>query len=433
MTATNRFLSILATFLLSVPLSSSAQEGTWSGHVDVQGMRLPLVFHFSDEGCTMDSPAQGAKGIKTAWKREDNGKVKVSVPNINAEYEGQMKGDTITGTLRQHGFSLPLNLTPGEYRPSRPQTPTPPFPYTTEEVSFVNGEAVLKGTLTLPHDCSENTPVLLMITGSGQQNRDEEVFGHKPFAVIADALARDGIATLRYDDRGFGESSGDLTNATTEDFKNDALAGIRLLRGRFKNVGAIGHSEGGTITMMLAAGGEVDFIVSLAGMAVSGSETLIEQNKTVLAAAGFPAEAVNKYCDALRECHQAIIAGQQPAELTDSALPQILKQNFNQSIRQLSQPYYRYFLALDGRKYLQGTRCPVLAMNGKLDSQVDFERNLEAIEKSLAGRDHKVVAFDNLNHLFQHCKTGSITEYWQIEETFAPEALAEIIEWIKAL
>ena len=281
-----RILSLAVAFLAVLPMAF-AQTGTWSGKINVQGTQLPLVFHL-DENPTMDSPDQGARGIPVQVERTETGKITIKIPSIGATYEGQWLLKQITGTFKQMGVSFPMTLTPGEEKLNRPQTPQGPFPYTREEVSFTNGSAVLKGTLVLPEGYTRKTPVLIMVTGSGLQNRDEELFEHKPFAVIADAFAKAGVATLRYDDRGFGESTGDVINCTTEDLKNDALAGIGLLRGRFDKVGVIGHSEGGTIALMLAAEKQADFVISLAGMVVSGAQTLLWQNRVAFAAAGLP-------------------------------------------------------------------------------------------------------------------------------------------------
>ena len=241
---------------------SGDAKGAWTGKLNVYGTELALVFHLDSVNCTLDSPDQGIKGVPAKLEHTATG-IKVTVASINASYEGVNMGESIMGTFKQHGQSFPLTLKPGTVKRNRPQTPVGPYPYQTQEVSFSNGSAVLKGTLVLPENHTQNTPVLLMVTGSGLQNRDEEIFEHKPFAVIADALARQGIATLRYDDRGFGGSTGDLVNVTTEDLKNDALAGVELLRKQFKRVGILGHSEGGTIGLMLAAEGKVDFVVSL--------------------------------------------------------------------------------------------------------------------------------------------------------------------------
>jgi len=420
--------------LMAVVFSAGAQTGTWSGKIEVQGVKLPLVFHLNDDNPTMDSPDQGARDIPVTVERDAMGKISIKIPSIGATYEGQWLLKQIVGTFKQWGASLPLTLTPGEERLNRPQTPVGPFPYATEEVSFTNGNAVLKGTLTLPEGCSRRTPILILVTGSGLQNRDEEIFEHKPFAVIADALAREGIATLRYDDRGFGQSTGDIISCTTEDLKNDALAGIGLLRERFDRVGVLGHSEGGTIAIMLAAEGKADFIVSLAGNVVSGAETLLWQNRVALTAAGVSAETVETYCRALGEAFEARMAGKPVQSADKYDLPEALKQNLAVAAMQLQTPYMKYFLALDARPMLSRITCPVLALNGSKDQQVEPESNLEALRIGLPGTTKaRIECIEGLNHLFQHCTTGAATEYKEIEETFAPEALEIIIRWLKAL
>ena len=421
---------ISAILLFSIALFSHAQTGTWSGKLDVQGTKISLVFHLDEENPTMDSPDQGAKGIPIEVTRTATGSITIKVPSIGATYEGLWLIKQIVGTFKQMGASLPLTLTPGEEKLNRPQTPVGPFPYTTEEVSFANGDAVLKGTLVLPEGCSRKTPVLVMVTGSGLQNRDEEIYEHKPFAVIADALARAGIATLRYDDRGFGESTGDLVNCTTEDLKADALAGIGLLRERFDKVGVIGHSEGGTIALMLAAENKADFIVSLAGMVVSGKETLLWQNRVSLATAGIPAETIDSYCKALETVFDASTAGMPLPSISQFDLPAALSQNLSAVMRQLSMPYLKHFVSLDVRPLLGGISCPVLALNGTKDMQVDADSNLGALRIGLPDKPcNKLEAVEGVNHLFQHCRTGMPTEYRDIEETFAPEVLETLVEW----
>ena len=421
---------ISAILLFSIALFSHAQTGTWSGKLDVQGTKISLVFHLDEENPTMDSPDQGAKGIPIEVTRTATGSITIKVPSIGATYEGLWLIKQIVGTFKQMGASLPLTLTSGEEKLNRPQTPVGPFPYTTEEVSFANGDAVLKGTLVLPEGCSRKTPVLVMVTGSGLQNRDEEIYEHKPFAVIADALARAGIATLRYDDRGFGESTGDLVNCTTEDLKADALAGIGLLRERFDKVGVIGHSEGGTIALMLAAENKADFIVSLAGMVVSGKETLLWQNRVSLAEAGVPAETIDSYCKALETVFDASTAGMPLPSISQFDLPAALSQNLSAVMRQLSMPYLKHFVSLDVRPLLGGISCPVLALNGTKDMQVDADSNLGALRIGLPDKPcNKLEAVEGVNHLFQHCRTGMPTEYRDIEETFAPEVLETLVEW----
>ena len=283
----------------------------------------------------------------------------------------------------------------------------------------------------LPEGYSRKTPALIFVTGSGQEDRDETVFEHKPFAVIADALGRAGIATLRYDDRGVGGSTGDVLNATSEDFRDDALVGIRLLRERFDKVGVIGHSEGGTIAMMLGADKKVDFIVSLAGMAVSGLQTILAQNRTSLAAAGIPEEIVEKYCAAMEKAATAQIRGERLPSPDELDVPDALKQNFQAVLQQIQMPWMTKFLSLDMRPLLGDIACPVLAINGTKDLQVDAESNLDALRSGLPSNPkNQVEALEGLNHLFQHCTTGAVAEYRQIEETMAPEALAMIVGWL---
>ena len=430
----NIMKSTIATLVALFSCSSAiAQEGAWHGDLNVYGTKLPLVFHFSTNGCTMDSPSQGAKGIATEWKRQDDGKVVIDIPTINGKYEGQYDGKEIKGTFSQNGVAMALTLTPGEKQIKRPQTPVPPFHYQTEEVTFDNGNTTLHGTLTLPENMNSKTPVVLMVTGSGQQNRDEELFFHKPFAVIADALAKQGIASLRYDDRGFGNPDIPFMSFTTDIFKQDAACGIMYLRKRFKKVGVLGHSEGGTIALILAAEGKADFVVSLAGMAVSGKETLLDQNRVSLSSLQIPEEVVNNYCNRLSQAFDDIKAGRRIEDIETGNIPGGLKKVFETAMQQCESPYIRHFISIDVRPQLVNIKCPVLALNGTKDSQVNCENNLKALGNGLKNCRHKIMAMDGLNHLFQHCNTGAVLEYSQIEETFSPEAIQEIIRWINGL
>ena len=425
--------SLISLFSIGIKAQDSGLKGAWTGKLNVYGNELTLVFHFNGEDCTLDSPDQGVKGVPAKLERTITG-IKVAVPSINASYEGVNMGESIMGTFKQHGQSFPLTIKPGLLKRNRPQTPAMPYPYQTQEVSFNNGDAILKGTLVIPENASRQTPVMLMVTGSGLQNRDEEIFEHKPFAVIADALARAGIATLRYDDRGFGESTGDVVNCTTEDLKNDAFAGVQLLRSRFDKVGVIGHSEGGTIALMLAAEKKVDFIVSLAGMAVSGKETLLWQNRLALAAANIPSETIDLYCKALDEVFDACISGTAMPSTTQYNLPTSLAQNLAVVTKQLQTPYMKQFLTLDSRPLLGNITCPVLALNGSKDTQVEPESNLGALRSGLQkNAKNKLEAIEGVNHLFQHCKTGMATEYGNIEETIAPEVLEKMVYWLSNL
>ena len=411
-----------------------AQTGAWTGKLKVSGVELALIFNIGEESATLDVPDQGAKDIPVEVSRDAVGGITLNVPAINASFKGLWAGKVIAGTFAQHGMSFPMTLTPGAPVVRRPQTPVGPFPYATEEVSFTNGDAVLKGTLTLPNNCDRKTPVLVMVTGSGLQNRDEELFGHKPFAVIADAFARAGIATLRYDDRGFGESTGDVVLCTTEDLKNDALAGVKLLRDRFERVGVIGHSEGGTIALMLAGERQVDFAVSLAGMIVSGAETLLAQNRRAFESAGLPESEVEAFARLLSDTFTAIRTRAPLPSADNYDITDALRKNYAAALPSFRTPYMEFFLGLDLSASLSGITCPVMALNGTKDTQVQCDRNIAVLKAGLPSNSRSVIrAEDGLNHLFQHCVTGEVSEYKSIVETFSPEVLSEMIAWIKTL
>ena len=424
---------ILALMAVAV-VTLRAQTGAWTGKLKVSGVELALIFNIGEESATLDVPDQGAKDIPVEVSRDAVGGITLNVPAINASFKGLWAGKVIAGTFTQHGMSFPMTLTPGAPVVRRPQTPVGPFPYATEEVSFTNGDAVLKGTLTLPENCDRKTPVLIMVTGSGLQNRDEEMFSHKPFAVIADAFARAGIATLRYDDRGFGESTGDVVLCTTEDLKNDALAGVKLLRDRFERVGVIGHSEGGTIALMLAGERQVDFAVSLAGMIVSGAETLLAQNRRAFESAGLPESEVEAFARLLSDTFTAIRTRAPLPSADDYDITDALRKNYAAALPSFRTPYMEFFLGLDLSASLSGITCPVMALNGAKDTQVQCDRNIAALKAGLPSNSRSVIrAEDGLNHLFQHCVTGEVSEYKNIEETFSPEVLSEMIAWIKTL
>ena len=411
----------LCLILAAVSTAAFAQEttallGTWTGKLDLGAAKLTLVLHLEQADglvkVTMDSPDQGAKGIpgKKVFLSDDS--LAVSVESINASYGGRLKGDSLDGTFKQNGFSLPLVLKRGaEEALKRPQTPQPPLPYVTEEVTFRNEHdgATLAGTLTWPvgYDRSaKRKPVAaLFVTGSGQENRDEEIYDHKPFFVIADYLARHGIATLRYDDRATGASKGgDVRNATSEDFARDAAAGLDYLRNRkaFGKVGIIGHSEGGLIGFLLGAQGKTDFLVSLAGPGVKGDTLSATQaNRLVEMAGGTGTMTV----DSIRKMEQF------------------------QKVR-----WYQWFLDYDPSADIAATRCPVFALNGDRDCQVVASQNLTAIRRLLPKtKGNLTKEYPGLNHLFQHCTTGLVTEYRLIEETIAPEVLSDMAEWINAI
>lgn len=385
-------------------------EGDWMGKLNLGPQSLTIVLHVNCDAqgkaeCTLDSPDQGAKGIAVETDYCSSDSISVSLASLALSFQGKLKGDEIVGTFTQ-GQSFPLVLKRGEEKLNRPQNPVAPYPYKTEEVAFKNvaDGATLVGTLSYPIGYKKGqTPVVLMVTGSGQENRDEEIFDHKPFLVIADYLARHGVATLRYDDRGFGKSTGgDVEHATTLDFMRDAASGIDFLRAskQFSRVGILGHSEGGSIAFMLGAKGKVDFVISMAGVGVKGDTALTAQANKIL-------------------------------ELTGQSMRYSTHQYRMNAIIKRS-PWLNFFIDYDPSADISKTLCPVMAINGSRDIQVISSLNLAGIKAHLRPNPKNIIKeYPSLNHLFQHCKTGNVSEYRMIEETVSPEVLEDIVRFIK--
>lgn len=455
------------------PTPREGIAGSWHGTLDV-GVRLPIVFNIekSAEGtlsATLDSPDQGTKGIAVSEITFANGKLLIVAKSIDGSFTGKIANDyrEIVGTWTQVGRATPLVLLPIDKvaEPKRPQVPAKPYPYDEEEVVYENRQAGVKlaGTLTLPRTNSPCAAVLL-ITGSGAQDRDESLLGHKPFLVLADDLTRRGIAVLRVDDRGVGGSTGSLPNSTIEDLAGDAFVGVEFLKSRKeidpRRIGLVGHSEGGLIAPAAAArSGDIAFIVLIAGPGVTGEEILYAQGGLIMRAAGASHEAVAKQRKLQEDMFAVVknfdrqaavkptegarddsattkklaelIAGAS-AELPDDQREAAGKLGVAQS-RELLTPSFRYFLTYDPRPALAKVRCRVLAVIGERDLQVPPGLNLPEIEKALksgGNAEYTLREFPGLNHLLQHSKTGSPSEYGQIEETIAPEALAFIGQWI---
>lgn len=454
--AMNRIIKYWLTVAICVIATSMASaqiSGPWHGELVVGMQSLPIVFNFDESGdgiaATVDSPLQGAKGIPAeATLNADT--LDVSIPMLGVKYCGIVRGDRIEGRFSQSGMTFDLALEPGEYIPPRPQTPQPPYPYETREVEFVNpvDSTVLSGTFTLPTQYRmpvfREFPVVIFVTGSGAQNRDEEIMGHKPFAVLADCLAKSGIASLRYDDRGFGQSTGDRAQATTATYAGDAKAAIDYVRANFDKagkVGVIGHSEGGSIAFMLAAGGDANFIVSLAGPAMRGDSVLLLQNEAILKNAITPAE-LSQYMEGLQIVFRHVIddvnkVDADPVAVEESIaaldLPQGMKDNLKE-ILATRNPWMDFFLAYDPAENIGKISVPVMAINGELDCQVIAEPNLAALQRTLpAGTPCLAIAYPGLNHMLQHAQTGLPAEYGQIQETISEEVITDIIGWIKSL
>ncbi|MBD5200240.1 MAG: alpha/beta fold hydrolase [Bacteroidales bacterium] len=332
---------------------------------------------------------------------------------------------------------------------NRPQTPLPPFPYKTEEVVIKNekGGTALAGTLIIPKNTDNSTPIVIMVSGSGQQNRDEEVFEHKPFAVIADYLARNGIASFRYDKRGVGKSTGDILNATTADFANDAEAVMNWIREnkQFGKVGILGYSEGGLIAYMLGAGNDTpDFIVSIAGPAVQGKEIIAWQNKVALKNSGFSEPDAEKFRNALTKVFEYKLKNPDSTSINQELIDEFysdskinpLNAKLVASLKSVMKSkadncWMIYFLGYNPADDLKSLKIPAFIIYGEKDQQVPPELNYDLATK-LAPKA-KVIIYPGLNHLMQHAITGRVEEYKIIEETFAPEVLDDITSFIKSV
>jgi hypothetical protein len=427
-----------------------ALDGVWEGPLVIGAVRLRLVAKIKADGAgfgaTVDSIDQAAKDIPVArviWK---DPALTLELPAIASVFAGTMSGNgmQIAGRWKQGGLDTPITFMrvdkPSELR--RPQEPRPPYPYDPIEVWVENKAAgvTLAGTLTRPSGKGP-FPAVLLITGSGPQDRDESLMGHKPFWVIADALTRRGVAVLRVDDRGVGKSTGERKRSTTHDYATDTLACVAFLKSRpeidGKRIGLVGHSEGGLIAPMVASQSkDVAFVVLLAGTGLPGEQILYQQQALIARAGGSSDDQIKK-ARAEMERIYAIINSEKQDEVARKKIID-LKSSDPLVAKQLDlvlSPWFRVFLTLDPRPYLQKVRVPVLALNGERDLQVPPKENLEAIAaalKTAKNTDVTTRELPGLNHLFQTCKTGAPSEYTGIEETFAPSALQLMGDWIVA-
>lgn len=438
-------------------------EGDWQGKLAVPGGELTIVLHVARTGdgklaATMDSPDQGAFGLEAADVSFAKRRLALKIPSAFGSFEAVLQpGDSVlSGTWKQGPLSLPLTLrrNAGLAAPVRPQEPKEPFPYRVEEVEFVNPAAgiTLAGTLTLP-DSSDRFPALVLISGSGPQNRDELVFGHRPFLVIADYLTRRGIAVLRYDDRGVGKSTGDFSTATTTDMASDAAAAVAYLKTRPEidpgRIGLLGHSEGGIIAPIVANRGGVAFVILMAGTGLRGDSVLVLQSRLIARSAGESDSAADAAATLQRQVLD-IVLGATDTAVAGTSLRRLLSQAAEAlpdsqpgalhsaeaiaaQTRTVLTPWFRQFVAYDPAPELRRLKVPVLAVIGEKDVQVSPRENLAAIEAALRGggnSDWTVKELPGLNHLLQTATTGAVTEYARIEETIAPKALALFGDWI---
>lgn len=428
--------------------------GRWEGALRIGEASLPLVVRVSEGAnglvAVMDSPAQGARDMPISGLAETGGTVRFAIPSVGGRFEGARSADgsTWTGSWSQGGASLPLILTrvattaevAAPTAPERPQTPVPPFPYEAEAVTFRNEGAgiTLAGTLTTPEG-SGPFPVVVLLTGSGAQDRDETIMDHKPFAVWADALTRSGVAVLRYDDRGVGGSGGGSNDDTTADFASDARAAMEYLRTRTDmdpdRIGLMGHSEGGSTALIATSeGAPAAFVVMIAGPALSGAALLPEQYARITSAAGASAEQAAEIRRVRAEIMDALVRNREDRAAAAQAVEAILsaagvpEPARDREVAGLSSGWYRYFAAYDPAPALAALRTPLLAIYGGKDLNVPADLNAPVVSRLKP--DATVVVLPGLNHLMQHSETGLGAEYGTITETLAPEAIATVVDWL---
>lgn len=463
--AIKKTLVFLFLFLGNHLAWTQALAPTWYGALRVQGTTLRLVLHVQNTdgaySATMDSPDQKSFDIPVTSIIVQDSLFAFSIRNLRIEYTGKIESDSfIKGTFTQAGQSFPMDLTTSESKIpklKRPQEPKEPFAYSQKEVRFFNSKdwINLAGTLTIPKGGGKH-PAVVLISGSGPQNRDEEILGHKPFWVIADYLSNNGFAVLRFDDRGTAESEGDFYTATSVDFARDVRAALDYLKTQNEidsnNLGLIGHSEGGMIAPMLAANdSSLAFLVLLAGTGLPGKDILLLQQGLIAKANGVSKKDRKAAHKTNKEVFAIMQSGKNPNEIREQLrkyfdkiidekemenLPQGMSKQvyIGMQLSSLTQPWMLYFLSHDPSTVLENVKVPVLALNGSKDLQVLAKENLSAIKKALHKGGNKRVTtkeFPKLNHLFQTSKTGSPAEYENIEETFSPEVLEYMLQWMQ--
>jgi len=431
-------------------------RGNWVGELQV-GAKIQLIFKVSGEFVitgSMDVPLQGAKDIPIIVS-ETIESVQFKVEPINGRFEGK-KIDSITleGSWKQNGGIYPLTLRKKDITiesPKRPQTPKEPFPYLIEEIVAKGPAGKLGGTLTKPNGKGP-FPLVICITGSGAQDRDETIFNHKPFFVLADALTRNGIAVLRMDDRGVGSSEGNPALSTSLDFAQDIQACINTMKHKegvdANRIGLLGHSEGGIIAQILAAQNPSDiaFVCSMAGIGITGMDLLIWQTRKVTSKTlpmGEVEKSVRRQKTILTMIKESKDSLALRILLTDSLGTWAVEQQkmfmvnspeFRAQLNQLQSPWLRFFIGYDPAEYLPKVKCPIFAINGSEDMQVESQTNLQQIEnllKSGGNRSVKIKEYQGMNHLFQKCATCDVEEYAKIETTIEQEVIDDIISWLK--
>lgn len=464
----NLLMLLAAMVLQQVAYSQITFAGRWAGALN-EVRNLKLSFNITEEKdslkATLDVPSQGAKDVPCTKVTVIKDSIRIDMKMLNGWYEGKLTDvNKIDGVWTQNGMGIPLVLTRtlGKIELNRPQTPKPPYTYNSEDIIFYSENKGLYygATITTPKD-GDKHPALIMITGSGPQNRDEEIFGHKPFAVVADHLTKQGYVVLRVDDRGVGKSGGDRTNTTSADYAQDVKEAIHYLKSRKevdkKKIGLYGHSEGGMIAQMVAAESkDVAFIILMAAPGIKVTELMTEQNKAVLASGGLDAATVESYAKLYKGIVEQVAKATNQDTLrvklinvVDKWLPTadkntiattigitdvVSKEKFvDEFMSQIWNKWWAFFLQYDPQPVLSKLSCKVLALNGDKDIQVLSRSNLEGINKALASsksKDYETREVTGVNHLFQECTTCTAQEYGELEQTIKPEVLDIVTTWL---
>lgn len=448
--------------------------GSWYGTLATPFQKMVLVYHVTADAAgnlsaTMDSPDQKAFCIKMDTAYVANDSLHIIFKRARITYAAVLVNDTALHGSFYQGAALQLNMTHDKLDAApavrRPQTPRPPFSYNVVDTTYFNADKSIQfgATLTYPKE-NKRYPVMLMITGSGQQDRDESLFDHKPFAIIADYLAKQGYAVLRVDDRGAGKTTGQFKDATSADFAKDVQAGIAFLKTLPvvdpNKIGLMGHSEGGCIAAMIAAESkDVAFVISLAGVGVSGKELVVQQGIDMRRATGKTTAGDLKIIEkSLDMVVNTVIAEPDPVKglakitadskafeknIPDTTLARLYEntdaagrdKNLQATVNRFYDPWFRFLITRNFPDYWKKVTVPVLAINGEKDIQVAAESNLAAIRTATKSNGNKKVTTVNLpglNHLFQHCKTCTLQEYVSLEESLAPELLEQLRVWLAA-
>jgi pimeloyl-ACP methyl ester carboxylesterase len=445
------------TFLLTIVLSSVALSqditGDWQGELKFQGNALGINFHINKTengfASTMDVPLQGVEGYKSDATTYIDSLLTIQIKELGIQYQGKLAlKDTLVGNFSQNGMSFKLNLKRGNNLPNRPQEPKPPYDYVIKEVSYksTTDDVVLAGTLSLPKGDGP-FPAVMLLSGSGPQDRNSSIFGHKPFLLLAHELTQSGIAVLRFDERGVGESGGRTSEMTMATQMGDAQAGINYLLSNNQikrtKIGLLGHSLGGILAPKLAIENDIDFLVLLAAPGVNGDAMMLKQRKDLLKLRG----ATDKQIEGTNGMLASLYSELRKSSLEDEALKTELQKKLavkyqstipekelNEMVNSIvDNEELMAILKSSPANYFQKVSCPVLALNGSKDFQVSAKENLAAIEKALSDGGNTAIEtheLESLNHLFQDSDTGDISEYQLIEQTMSPEVLRLITEWV---